>query len=634
MCGIAGFFHTNDSYYCADEITNSLIKSLYHRGPDSHGINIFFNNRIALAHTRLSILDLSTMGHQPMSFQQDRFSITYNGEIYNFLELKVSLEQKGYTFNSKTDTEVILAAYAEWGHECLHKFNGMWAFAIWDNQKKTLFLARDRFGIKPLYYVQKAKDNFSFSSELRAFLKSDHFDISLSTENLVSLLHDPNCLQESGLTIYNEILELPPGHFMEISSDLKISKFKKWWKLHEFDFDLSSESTNERFLELFRDSCALRMRSDVPLATALSGGLDSSATYSMIRQSSPRDKSQYFTNEFQSCFSMSFPESWDDESYYAQLVANSLKAEFHIVKNHANSFDELINATLDYSDISGTPLNCITPLYKSMASHGFKVSIDGHGGDECLMGYPDMIESALKIAPDSQKLSLSNTLSGMLHNPHYNPTHRIPFSAKTRIFAGKVKKSLTWMMGKTEEPAKPIDSKVLQRNHFPLPNRVVDHKNKLKELKTSFFGIHQAAIELERLPLILRNFDKASMLSGVEVRTPLLDYRLVEFCCNLPLSIKVNNGYTKNILRKSMDNRLPKEVVWRKHKVGINAPLQNWFENDRFLKSSQDLVREVENEASDMLGGKVKVGTLFNSINHDQSLTWFFMNLAILKKAL
>ena len=633
MCGVAGFLHCLDGNRSTRHITNSLLKFLHHRGPDSYGLVSLDCDRLSLAHTRLSILDLSSKGDQPMSFH-NRFTITYNGEIYNFLELRAKLEQKGYSFDTKTDTEIILAAYAEWGSNCLEKFNGMWAFAIWDNLKKTLFLARDRFGIKPLYFIHESQSGFAFSSEIQPFLKSSYFDISLNYENLISVLHDAHCLQESGLTIYNEIFELPPGHYMEISSELTVLEYKKWWKLREFELDISSDSIDDKFFELFTDSCSLRMRSDVPLATALSGGLDSSSTYCVICKSNQSEKTQHFPDKFQSCFSMSFPESWDDESKYALLVSNSLRQKCHIVKNHSNTFDELVNATLHYSDLSGTPLNCITPLYRSIATNGFKVSIDGHGGDECLMGYPDMIESALHISPESQKTNLFNTLSGMLHNPHYNPTHKVPFSAKARIVAGQVKKTLSFQLRKKEAPTQHKETTRIQRNQFPLPARVLDHQNKLKDLKTSYFGIHRAALEFERLPLILRNFDKASMLSGVEVRTPFLDYRLVEFCCNLPLTKKIKNGYTKYILRKSMADRLPKEVVWRKHKVGINAPLQNWFENDRFRESSQDLVREVEKDASDMLGRKIKEGSFLNSIMHDQSMTWFFMNLAILKKAL
>jgi asparagine synthase (glutamine-hydrolysing) len=267
-----------------------------------------------------------------------------------------------------------------------------------------------------------------------------------------------------------------------------------------------------------------------------------------------------------------------------------------------------------------------------MSNNGIKVSIDGHGGDECLLGYPDMINDAIQFATPDEKISLKATLEGMLKNPAYSPEHHIPISAKARIALGKVKRLCGFgTKTRTSSPINQIPSYTLCRDDFNVPDLVNDYRERKREMKKSLFGIHRAAIELERLPLILRNFDKASMLSGVEIRAPFLDYRLVEFCCNLPLRQKVRNGYTKYILRKTMDEYLPSEIIWRKHKIGINAPLDLWMKDRSFASSYREQLESNTSWISEILEIPKPAGSLFDATKDDLSLNWFLLNLSLLK---
>jgi asparagine synthase (glutamine-hydrolysing) len=282
MCGISGCLSVSKSVLNPKPVVDSMISSLKHRGPDGSGFYNANNDTLAFGHTRLSIFDLTEFGQQPMHYR-DRFTITFNGAIYNFLELQQELISKGYIFKSQSDTEVILAAFAEWGHDCVHRFNGMWAFAIWDDLEKKLFLSRDRFGVKPLYYQFFREKSFTFASEIHAF-KSSFFDLSVNKEHVLSLLHEPSCLDPLGLTPYDNLHLLPAGHSLYIDKNLSSCRPFKWWSLTENEIDDSDEIIGSEFSRLFDEACKIRLRSDAPLATALSGGLDSSAVYAKVNQ--------------------------------------------------------------------------------------------------------------------------------------------------------------------------------------------------------------------------------------------------------------------------------------------------------------------------------------------------------------
>jgi asparagine synthase (glutamine-hydrolysing) len=630
MCGISGCLSISHSLLNPKQVVDSIISNSEHRGPDGSGFYNANNDSLALGHTRLSIFDLTDFGQQPMHYR-DRFTITFNGAIYNFLELQQELISKGHIFKSTSDTEVILAAFSEWGTDCVHRFNGMWAFAIWDDLQKSLFLSRDRFGVKPLYYHFSKGNSFTFASEIQAF-KSSFFDLSLNKEHVLALLHEPNCLDPLGFTPYENLYLLPAGHSLVIDKKLNSSRPFKWWNLTENQIEDSDESIESEFNHLMEEACEIRLRSDAPLASALSGGLDSSSIFTKVNQTET-NVSRFCPGNYRSCFNMAFNKSMDSEHKFAKLVATHFQqnCKFALV-NSANLWSDLSSLTSHFGDFSGTPLTCISPLYNHMSNNGIKVSIDGHGGDECLLGYPDMINDAIQFATPDEKISLKATLEGMLKNPAYSPEHHIPISAKARIALGKVKRLCGFgTKTRTSSPINQIPSYTLCRDDFKVPDLVNDYRERKREMKKSLFGIHRAAIELERLPLILRNFDKASMFSGVEIRAPFLDYRLVEFCCNLPLRQKVRNGYTKYILRKTIDEYLPSEITWRKHKIGINAPLDLWMEDRSFASSYREQLEGNTSWISEILEIPKPAGSLFDATKDDLSLNWFLLNLSFLR---
>ena len=628
MCGICGCLSVANKLLDPKKVVDSMISSLRHRGPDGSGFYNANNDTLALGHTRLSVFDLAESGQQPMKYR-DRFTITFNGAIYNFLELQQELISKGHIFKSTSDTEVILAAFAEWGTDCVHRFNGMWAFAIWDNLKKSLFLSRDRFGVKPLYYQFSKGNSFTFASEIHAF-KSSFFDLSLNKEHVLAMLHEPNCLDPLGFTPYDNLYLLPAGHSLVIDKNLSSSRPYKWWNLAENQIDDSDESIESEFNRLMEDACEIRLRSDAPLTSALSGGLDSSSIFTKVNQAETK-VSRFCPGNYRSCFNMAFENSLDSEHVFAKLVATHFQQDCNFAYvNTDNLWNDLSSLTSHFGDFSGTPLTCISPLYNYISNNGIKVSIDGHGGDECLMGYPDMINDAIKFVTPDEKNSLRDTLEGMLKNPAYTPKHHIPIAAKTRIALGKVKK-LFGTKSKLQKPIEQIPSYSMRKEDFSIPDLVNDYRARRNEMKKSLFGIHKSAFELERLPLILKNFDKASMFSGVEIRAPFLDYRLVEFCCNLPLRHKVRNGYTKYILRKTMQRHLPSEITWRKHKIGINAPLDLWMQDRSFTSSYREQLEVNTSWISEMLEISKLQGSLFDGTRNDLSLNWFLLNLSLLK---
>lgn len=584
MCGITGYWSIPPNANL-QEIVKQLTDALAHRGPDGEGVETFDEGKLAFGHRRLAIFDLSDAGRQPMSYR-DRWTITYNGEIYNFLEIRNELQKLGHSFASDTDTEVILAAYAEWGRDCLTRFNGMWAFAIWDAQTKELFLARDRFGVKPLYYLHQPRKHFAFASEIHAFRSCPELRLSPDLENIAALLHDPNCLAPFGLSPYRDLRILPAAHTMLIRENLAPTEPRLWWR-HTSPPSPDSH-TGDTFDTLLQDACKLRIRADVPLATALSGGLDSSSIYATLRSLSPRQK-RSAPGSLHQCFSMSFPGHPEDELKYARQVTDFHRAPLNVVTPDLPRLaDELLRVTTHYGDLSGTPILCVTPLYQAMAEQGIRVSLDGHGGDECLLGYPDMLASLLGLPATSPHPELATTLKAMTTHPDPPPsTHSISIASKLRIRLGRLKQSLLPPSASVRAPEastmqdSPLPQALFGKQDILAPPILTEHQNHLRELKQSVEGIHLAAMYWERLPLILRNFDKASMLHGVEIRAPFLDYRLASHCITLPLSDKVNRGYSKHILRKTTQGKLPEPILRRKWKVGINSPILSWLKDPK-----------------------------------------------------
>ena len=609
MCGICGFWSISVSEKFVSENCTKLINSLNHRGPDGKSTIKLHSNRLSFGHTRLSILDLSKSGTQPMTYQ-DRYSISYNGEIFNFIELKDELSNSGHSFVSDTDTEVILAAYAEWGEDCLLKFNGMWAFAIWDSYEKTLFLSRDRYGIKPLYYTNGEKGSFGFASETIGFKNLKGFTPRRSESLINRFLQNPSEPESQGITVYENIRQIKPGHSLKVKNYGQEIIEKRWWNQKDHLVDVPDDYNEQvaQFKELLFDSCKLRLRSDVSIASAVSGGLDSSSIFAILNNRDFQEKltgQNRISENFQKGFFVSFPGSYSDEKEYADEVFNQCGSNFSTIIHQPRKLPELIVKTTEHFDtIYWTPLATLTPLYQKMAEDGYKISLDGHGVDEMLFGYTDMLNQ-LSIASRSSGHhryadNIAEVESNLVFDPHnstpspYHPRkknfykHKIPLSAKLKIAAGHARQAF-WPRSETlsQQPVKP--------NLGP---------NKPPHGYESFDPISQEFFFKTTLPTILRNFDRASMYHGVEVRMPFMDYRLVSFVMSLQTTSKVKDGYTKAILRDSMVGILPDKIRKRKWKVGITAPLANWFSDKNCSDFIKDMVHSSSFQNSSLWDGK------------------------------
>jgi asparagine synthase (glutamine-hydrolysing) len=403
MCGIVGIFDPRGpiDVLRLDRFTDSLA----HRGPDGRGT--YIEGNVGLGHRRLAILDLSDAGRCPMNYggaDGKRYWITYNGEVYNFIEIRNELEGKGHRFKTNTDTEVILAAYAEWGEDCQLRFNGMWAFAIWDSVEKRLFLSRDRYGIKPLYI--HIGDVFAFSSELKAFIKLAGFKPEFNADVLPAIIKNAQSYEGmSDQTLMRGIQRLMPGQSLTVTNKFEF-RVTRWWDAlkHVKSPPASYADQIEGFRELFNDAVRIRMRSDVPIGTCLSGGLDSSSvacTMAEIRKSSTADLSRC-NPDWQRTVVATFPGSKIDERAYADQVIKKLgiKPTYWVFEDKVAQ-SHLLDSVWAMEDVY---LGICTPIwctYREMRRAGVVVSLDGHGADEMLGGYPyylDVPMSRLKIS--------------------------------------------------------------------------------------------------------------------------------------------------------------------------------------------------------------------------------------------
>ncbi len=578
MCGISGILNFNDSIINSSELL-AFTKSVSHRGPDGLGVWIHEKSFLGLGHTRLSILDLSDFGNQPMSFSNNRFRITFNGEIFNFLEIREYLVKQGFDFISDADTEVILAAYQFWGKDCLNQFNGMWAFAIWDDLERELFLARDHFGIKPLYYLHQNGERIVFGSETLQFKYLDNYTRTIDNEHLSHCIKNPFSLEAIGETIFSNIKSVLPGHYISIKNNEL--KEVKWWNTMDFNIDIPSNYLDqvECFKELFFDSCKLRLRSDVPIASALSGGLDSSSVYSTLHTLNkdnlgiirkPRD--------WQKAFVASFPNTEQDETEFAKSVIDNVSGDgVFWQQNEEDLISDIINYTKKFDAVYSTPIHVVSKIYEEMRQMGILVSMDGHGVDEMLFGYPglqleaakesinrgdfkyagELMEIYVNMFPENQREQIRGELIKLASKGN-NLTIKNLISIK---YKKSINKILKYNNRKWLNPSQGIEKSFHVNNFFESPT-----ESKL------FQQFH-----FSPLPTILRNFDKASMMSGVEIRMPFMDHRLVSYVFKLPLKSKLNNGYTKLILRDAMKGIIPENVRTRTIKTGFNAPLNNWM---------------------------------------------------------
>jgi asparagine synthase (glutamine-hydrolysing) len=549
MCGIAGIVNFRGKPVEQEQISR-LLDLMAHRGPD--GARTWFNaeRSVALGHRRLAIIDPGASGNQPMASADGRYVITYNGEIYNFLELRRELEAQGAVFRTESDTEVILAAWQAWREDMLPRFNGMWALAIFDTQTRHLFLARDRFGIKPLLYAM-SPERLVFASEQRAIVQSGLITASVDIGVARRLLIDAFGVEGSERTLCNEIRRLQGGHSMWLR-DGKLSVRRWWCTLDHLPALPKTEGERvERFRELFQDAVALRMRSDVPIGTCLSGGFDSSAVIcamSAHQQAGmgPRDNAAW-----RHAFVATFPGASNDERPMAEEAAAWAKVDPTFIEIGPNdALADLDRILGDTDDVYiGLP-TAVWLTYRELSRHKVRVSLDGHGADE-LMG-------AYRQEGGSAAFRIRNALAGLSSNSQW---------------AGRGVDVLRAMMIRRQ------GQYFLRGGLFEMPAQLslVGYGDALPDdwgsLNRRLYRMFHATV----LPTILRNFDRISMAHGIEVRMPFMDWRLVTYTMALPEASKSSNGYTKWVARKAMADLMPESIRMGRRKVGFNSPMPEWL---------------------------------------------------------
>jgi asparagine synthase (glutamine-hydrolysing) len=631
MCGIAG--HYSPDRKIDGEAFKNFLNSLTHRGPDGFGISSLDGGRFLLGHRRLAILDTGEGGRQPMSSRDGRFTITFNGEIYNFLELRRDLELLGYSFLTNSDTEVILAAYAQWGEKCQERFNGMWAFAIWDQKERILFLSRDRFGVKPLFYL-RVKKELIFASELKAFMR---LTAPIRPEIDPGMIAIGETIESARKTILRNVMNLNAGHQMVFRVGTN-PEIKKWWRTSDHLVEVPSNYPEQvqKFRELFLDACRIRMRSDVAVGTALSGGLDSSSVICGMAnvQNHHNSYSPRQAREWRKAFVLDYINTPHSERKFAEQVIHHVGAEPNILEIEPNHIDpcELTKAIFDFEGIQQPALGPWA-IYREMRRKGIYVSIDGHGGDELLGGYfhycqPAMVDAALGIGGRGRWLDLQAVHSG-LYQAEEGPDGFTPCRPPGR-FSVLAKEAMNKAKGLGYRIF-PVDGKI-RRFAKISKNRLSNHGIidfwKIKssdpdlidcEVVSVFDRLNQSLysdFHSGMLPNILRNFDRLSMAHGVEIRAPLLDWRLVTYAFSLPSSSKLGNGFTKRILRDAMVGLMPEAIRVRKSKIGFASPMQSWLQGS--LKSFvMDTIQSTSFVTSDLFYG----GLLAREIEKAYSLS-------------
>ncbi|HUQ65666.1 MAG TPA: asparagine synthase (glutamine-hydrolyzing) [Flavitalea sp.] len=542
MCGIAGIISQNKSQV-SNEVLLQMGKCLAHRGPDGHAVWLSDDDSAGFSHTRLSVIDKSAAAAQPMHYGE-RFTIIYNGEIYNYIELKEALIKKGYQFKTSSDTEVILASYMQYKERCVEQFDGMFAFALWDDENKTLFCARDRFGEKPFFY--STSNGFYFASEIKALHVAG---MSRERDNGMLLLFlgtggtiDP---ADTSRTFYRKIKKLPASHWLMY--DVKDSSviIKKYWDVSKVIRPICVKDALEELNALVTLSVKRRIRSDVPIGTSLSGGLDSSTIAAWL--------AGLAINNLKT-FTASFPGFEKDETAKAQKVAAKFHFQHFTIEPGAEGLIMDFEKMAWYHDepIASGSVYAQYKVFELAAKEHVTVLLDGQGADELFAGYD-----------------------------HYRRWKlRSVFPAFTaRLLERRERRHLS-------DPSVNIEFAEAAAKEITIVKPEVRDLNHLLYFDTFCSGLEQ----------LLRYADRNAMAHGREVRLPFLCHELAAFIFSLPARMKIHEGYTKWLLRRMMADQLPHEIVWTKRKTGFEPPQKMWMEHpvvqDYMIDARKKLVDE------------------------------------------
>ena len=592
MCGIAGYFDRSNK--ASETVLNRMLTRINHRGPDECGI--YINNNVGFGSVRLSIIDIEG-GHQPMPNEDLTLWIVFNGEIFNYVELKKDLEEKGHNFRTQSDTEVILHLFEEYGEDCLSKLNGQFVFSVWDKNKNELFIARDRVGIRPLYYYHTS-DLFVFGSEIKAIFEHDKVKRELSVEGISETFTFWTTISPN--TVFKGIKECAPGHFMKFKNGL--ITIKRYWELRFATngnyFQGTFQEAVDRFDELFQDSVRIRLRADVPVAAYLSGGIDSSITTAYIKNIEP---------EVLQTFAVGFTEKEFDESYY-QIIASEYFNTKHIshtctTNEIAVNFQQVVwHCEMPLLRTSPSPMYSLS---KKVRENNIKVVITGEGADELLAGYNIFKENKIRhFWAKNPKSRIRPLLLKKLY-PYITALQNANPNALKMFFGYKL-----------SETDSPVYSHLLRwkntsniKNHFSKATleklRNFDpYKNLLATLSPEMDKMDPLA-KAQYLEIIIflsgyllsSQGDRMGMANSVEGRYPFLDHRIIEFCASLPPDYKMKGLNEKVLLKKLMKGKLPEEILNRPKQayrapilssfLGVNAPnfIMNILSEDFLLEA-------------------------------------------------
>ena len=623
MCGIVGVYnYGNPGIGLEAETIVRMRDTMAHRGPDDAGVFVSPDGRLGLGHRRLSILDLSSLGHQPMASADGRFWIVYNGEVYNFRELRAELIPKGYTFRSTSDTEVLLALFAEYGPKMLHRLRGMFALAIWDAREERLWLARDRIGIKPLYYTCQG-GRFLFASEIKAILEFPGIPRSVHLPGLhhfLSFLTTP-----APLTLFEGIQKLPAGHTLTVDRDGSVA-LEEWWDV--FDGVQPRLGGDEaamagRILHLLRESIRYRMVSDVPFGVFLSGGIDSSTNVALMAELMDRPVET---------FSIGFTgEERYNEFTYARQIAERFRTNHHEVQIGVNDLIGFLPQLIHHQDEPIADPVCV-PVYfvaKLAKEHGVTVCQVGEGSDELFCGYPlwgwflraARWNRGFRLLPRTVRRWAPALLRAA------GKHHGLPYECLRRASEGE---SLFWSGAEAfyeSQKAALLTPWVRERlGGLSSYEVVAAHRQRfLERSPLPDFLTWMGYMDLKlRLPeLLLMRVDKMSMATAVEARVPFLDHEFVQFAMGIPQAVKVRGGELKHILKLAVAGVIPHEIIHRR-KQGFGVPVAEWF-----LRELGPVVRNTLRQfTADQPYFDVGVVERLLAANN-ATLSWFLLNFAL-----
>lgn len=589
MCGIVGIYDSASSLHSPENLLRRMLARIQYRGPDESGI--YINNRVALGSVRLSIIDIQS-GQQPLSSSDGKYWIVFNGEIFNYIELKADLKRLGYFFRTESDTEVLLNAYLEYGSDCLNRLNGQFVFAIWNNEKKELFIARDRVGIRPLFYTQ-TQNTFVFGSEIKTLFEHPDVKPEIDPVSMSQIFTFWSTITPR--TVFKRIFELPPGHFMKISQRQTV--IQSFWSLNfpvdkETCFKGTIDDAAAELEKLLTDAVRIRLRADVQVAAYLSGGLDSSATTALIKKVAP---------ETLQTFSIGFEDGEFDETPYQQEVSKYLGTRHTAFtctrQDIGNYFPQVVwHSETPILRTAPVPMFCLS---KKVRENNIKVVITGEGADEMLAGYDIFKEGIIREFWSRQP------------NSKYRPLLLQKLYPYLAQFQGKNKSMLKFFFGyQLQDTFSPFYSHILRwRNTSSIQNFFSE------DMKSNLNGYDQYDEVRKMLPhgfdqydrlnksqwlesvifmssyLLSSQGDRVAMANSVEGRYPFLDYRVMEFAAKLPPDYKMHGLNEKFILKRMMNKRLPESVL-KRPKQAYRAPIASSFLSSPAREYVMDLLSE------------------------------------------